>query len=543
MLLFILALWLPVQCDLKVTSSPVLFKHCGEIEISGRDYHTVLEVSVKQLIWDISPIKTMIDDISLGLSRAIKRLDQRMGDGHTFHNGTDDIPFQDMSTAMNSQMRLHVNFLLKDLNEKKLILTEFLESIGKPKPSRAKRGMIDGGGQILKWLFGVATDRDLDSTQDLLDEVNKITEATRVEVNLHSQILNSTAMNFEKIDDHIYKLTACLKNVQDGIHSLSGVVENNREHAHSIIHAVIMTNNLAYASSAISDLSSEFINLKLGLDKFTTGYLSSDIIPPATILDLMQHITAKNLKPIYPATAEYLPILYRVIRVEALPFKPLTFVISIPLTGDPPIKFDMYEIFNMPHPINAQITMTYSNLPKYLAVSDDRRLYQEFETMEGCRVHDTYYLCRTDLPIYRDDAPSCALDLFRGNSDRSCNKHFGGPLTRPQLIKTDIGWLYSFSAPTNLSITCPYNTSIIQVPRGSGKLELGVSCKISDHKFLIPSEASPSGTQINFNAALVAPFKIGLSEDELEKFELVKDSEILKNIMLLNNNHLPLKSL
>ena len=557
LILLLVAAWTGRAIEIESKSSPLLFKQRGKVEISGRSYHTILEVSVEGLIDTLTPIGEGIQEINQGLEIQLQRLETTDAARRShlleieYNNSSNSGPFLALSVAMNGHMRDHLRFLMADLKDKHEQLNSFLQTIGKAEmepvtktsPSRQTRGLIDGGGKILNWLLGVATEDEVVDTQDLINKVTELAEKTRVEVNLHSEILNTTAINFDKIDDHMGKLSECLNQVKSNVISLSDMIDRDIARTHSIVHAIIMTNSLAYASSALTDLANQFLNLKIGLNRFRSGYLSPEIIPPSTILKLIEVITGQNLHPIYPANAEYLPLLYKFIKVDAIPLRPLSFIISVPLTGDPKITLELYEIFNMPHPVSAKLTMTYSNIPKYLAVSDDRQIYQTFESMESCRHHGSYFLCPTDLAVYRDIAPSCALNLFRGFSDEHCDRHFSGPLHRPELVKTDLGWLYSFSKSSNISITCPHNTTMVRIPLGSGRLHTGPHCKISGKEFILPSEAEPTGDPISFKAGLVAPFMVRLSEGELEKIELMESSDILTNIMTLNNDKLPLKSL
>ena len=526
-------------------NSPLLFKGRGQLEISGRSYHCILEVSVAGLLDTIAPIGENIEQIASGLENALSKLDYNAPRRSEFDR-RNVTQFNAISDALDVHMRSHMRFLLADIKDKHDQLLTFMKTLGQdsdPMPIRQKRGLIDGGGRILSWLLGVATEDEVVDTRDLIARVTELAETTRMEVNLHSEILNTTALSFERVDDHLDKLSACLGQVRANVLGLTQMIESDAAHTYSMVHAIIMTNSLSYSSSAISDLSDQFLNLKIGLTRFRSGYLSPEIVPPGTILKLVDVIANQNLRPIYPATDEYLPLLYKYIRVDPVPLRPLSFIISIPLMGDPKIQLELYEIFNMAHPVSPTLTMSYSNIPRFLAVSDDRRMYQEFADMDSCRRHGSYYLCNTDLPVYRDDAQSCALDLFRGISDVNCNKHFSGPLKKTILVKSDLGWLYSFSKEVKISITCPTNTTRISIPRGSGRIHTASQCKISAKDFILPSEARPTGNALSFNASLVAPFSVSLSEGELEKIALMNDSEILTNIMSLNDDKLPLKSL
>ena len=545
----------------KVIESPsraVLFKSRGDLEISGRSYFLILDISIQGLLDSIKPIGEAIANVSEGLETELQNLEQLAPrrssqlpdiEQHTVNPSHSD-PYHAISLTLNSNMRQHLRFLVADLEKQHNDLINFLSTLSKTQydpimghPSRNTRGLIDGGGQILHWLLGIATDSQVENTNQLLDKINSLSEETRTMVNIHSTILNTTAIQFERVTTQVDRVTTCLGQIRGAIKSLGSHIQTQAIHTFSVVHSIIMSNSLSYASSAISDLAGQFLNLKIGLSKFRAGYISPEIIPPDVILDLVNVITKKNLKPIYPSTPKFLPLLYQYIKVHTLEVSPLTFLISIPLEGDPKVKLELFEVLSLPHPITPDLTLTYSNLPRFIAVSDDRRKYLELESIDSCRHHSNAYLCPIDYPIYRDGAPSCALNLLKGLSDDICSKHFSGALARPILTKTSVGWLYSFSEPDTISVTCPHNSSIIHISRGSGRLKTQNHCKISGNKFTLPSSAESAGPPITVNFSIVSPFAVDLSESEIEKLRVLNSSEILTNIMVLNGNKLPLKSL
>ena len=500
----------------------------------------------------ISPIGAAIAEISKELSKTLDktsplRRSQQLERDYRL-NKSEPSNFDNINLALNAHMKDHMSFLMKDLADKHDQLTSFLLTLDKTEETAqshdiSKRGLIDGGGSILSWLFGVATEDQVVDTRQLIEKVTELAEKSRVQINLHSEILNTTSVNFKAVEDHMSKITDCLGQVRGNIMAIDKILNDDIAHTYLIMHSIILTNSLSYASSAISDLASQFLNLKIGLNKLKSGFLSPEIIPPATILKLVEVIQKKNLKPIYPSSAEYLSILYKFIRVDPVPLRPMTYIISIPLLGDPKINLELYEIFNMPHPVTSKLTITYSGLPRFLGVSDDRRMYQEYQNMDSCRNHGSFYLCPTDDPIYRDAASSCALNLFQGQNEQMCERHFSGALDRPLLRKTNIGWLYSVSEDHEISITCASNTSRVMIPTGSGRIHTESNCKISAKDFILPSEAQPTGQALKFQASLLAPFTVSLTFDEIDKIQLMNSSDLLTNIMVLNNDVLPLKSL
>ena len=529
-------------------SASVIFRERGSLELSGKSYYVVLDVSIDGLLESIQPIGIAVKEISDGLESELLYIESQ-APRRTNKELNESMESKNLSMTLTTSMRGHMRFLVADLSQRHKSLINFLRSLSSYdlnpiEPTREARGLMDIGGSVLSWVFGLATNEEITDTNEILARVNELSETNRGMVNIHSEILNNSAIQFEEIDNHLSRVDICLEQVQNNIISLRNHLVNVYNHQFTIEHSLIMTNSLSYASSAITDLNTQFITLKQGLDKLRAGYITSELMPPDTILKLINLISKKDLNPILPASEEYLAALYKYIRVTSLPHNALAFVISIPLEGDPKVKLKVYECFSLPHPVNERLTLTYSNLPRYLAVSDDRRIFMEYRNLESCRHHQNKFLCPIDMPVYRDGTPSCALNLFKGLADTNvCEKHFSKALDRPLITKTTAGWLYSISTEDKVTITCPEGTSHVILHAGSGRINAHDNCKLTGKHFILPSSGDIRGDTIVRNVSLVVPFILNLTNTELESIDLLNSSSIFDDIMSLTNNKLSLKSL
>ena len=106
----------------------------------------------------------------------------------------------------------------------------------------------------------------------------------------------------------------------------------------TMINTLTMSNGLAYTSTALNELTAKFLDLKIGLDQMRKGYLSTNLVLPKTILNLIQTIINKNLKALWPATDSFIVPMYKFIKVQSLPHDNLSFLIQIPLEGVPSIR-------------------------------------------------------------------------------------------------------------------------------------------------------------------------------------------------------------
>ena len=409
---------------------------------------------------------------------------------------------------------------------------------------RARRALCDGCGRLISWVFGLTTDGELKNTNEALKRLSNLGEDTRKMINLHTTILNSSSIHMKNIDKQVSRITELLYAVNDEVTLIGKHVENTDQIEFTVVNSITLLSSLTYASEALGELRNKFINLKLGIDQMRKGYLNTDLVPPQTLLTIIQDIINQNLKSLWPATNEYVVQMYRYITVKSLPHNNLSFVIQIPLEGIPSIKLNLYKIVQIPHPIDKNLVINYSDLPKYFSISDDHSYYVETNSLEACRNFEDLYVCPINQPIYTTEVNSCALALFKGaQSTDVCTKHFGPALTRPLVQRTAMGWMYSTSFNIKLTLICHDSTTIVNLAIGSGVLNLPDKCRAVTRYFLIPANVNTHGRDLVKNISLVNPFKLKLTPLEWEDIALINNSQIGQQLIDMNNDRLPLKGL
>ena len=123
--------------DISPDRSAVLFKNKGTVELSGRSYLVLVEVSVENLIAAIKPIGDAIMAVSLGLDRNFKKLSlinprRTIGLGPEFETNmtnSDIDPFTSLSHTLSVNMQEHIQFLTSEIEHKHLSLTNFVSAM------------------------------------------------------------------------------------------------------------------------------------------------------------------------------------------------------------------------------------------------------------------------------------------------------------------------------------------------------------------------------------------------------------------------------
>ena len=551
-------------------NSGITFKPIGGIEHSGHHYYVLFEIDVHGLMAAIEPIKRSIIKVQGNLKANLQMLNSlkplranwvivedqpvRAEDREKDPSLTipQDSKLNYVTTALTDSIQDHITFITEDILERQRELENYLLAIGQHishesednKILRARRALCDGCGQAISWIFGLTTDSELRDTNEALERLSKLGEDTRKMVNLHTTILNSSSIHMAKISKQVNRITNLLYTVNEQVSLIGRHVENTDQIQFTVINSVTLLSSLSYASEALGELRGRFINLKLGIDQMRGGYLNTGLVPPQTLLTIIQEIINQNLKSLWPATTDYIVQMYRYISVKSLPHNNLSFVIQIPLEGIPSIRLNLYKIIQIPHPLDTKLVIHYTELPRYFSISDDHSLFTEQQTLSSCRNYEDLFVCPIDNPLYTAEVSSCTLALFKGITNTEiCIKHFGPALTRPLVKRTDLGWMYSTSFNIKVTLICPDSTTIVNLPVGSGVLNMPDQCRASSQYFIIPSSVNTHGKNIVTNISIVSPFKLRLTNVEWEDITLLNNSKIGLELIKINNDKLPLKGL
>ena len=538
----------------------ILFKKRGDISISGQEYIVLLDVNVNSLLDSLYPITKTIRNIKRGLDDevyAFNTLTTNRRSNKALPRNEDTKPtrrqdvdynntqiFTDITNTLTSSLQQHLKFLVSDLTQRQTEVENYLNSLGKYNlnnitSTRTKRGLCNGCGSILSYVLGLTTESELADTNEALSRYEELTENIRKTVNLHTKIIKQSDIQLAKIEANVNRISTCLIQVEQNISVLNRHLQRVEQVEYTLAHSVTMINAMSYASQAITDMANSFINIKLGLEEMSQGKLSTHLMPPEVVLNIVKEIINKNLRSMFPATAEYLELWYAYIKVIPLPHSTLSFAISFPLEGDPHLNLNLYNIISIPHPINEHITLNYNNLPKYLAVSEDHTLYMEMNSINMCKRHNDKYICPIETPIYKDPAQSCALAIFKNKqSDKMCKKYFGPKLQKPIIIKAEGTWIYATNTAFELIINCPSYTNTLDIEIGSGTLNIEPNCRLTSKYFIIPSSLETHGQNIEKKFGLIHKFNLTLSDVEIKSVATLNATPLLSDLMAVSNNKL-----
>ena len=381
-------------------------------------------------------------------------------------------------------------------------LTHVLDyDLNNPTQSRKPRGAVNFIGSLANTLFGTATQGQIDHIHDRLHSLDSLTEQERKLLNVHSSILNVTLKDLTNVHHAVNKLEKASKLTEKILNDMSEDVQIAEQ-------TLFMLETLLHVQLALSTISADHVNLRVGLQTMLETYISPNIITNAVLLTLLDELSVKTPGLLFPPKPEFLGLHRNSIRVIHKIDKKLTvlqglcFYLLIPLRGYPSDTFNVFGMSSFPYPItNTDAFILHKPSKNYLVISESRTSYFLTNDFDLCRKFETLLICPPLGPIYHTNANCCELDIFleRNSASTSGHKLF----IKPVFIKTDKGWTYSTSTPIDVTLNCENN---LHKPRhtinGIGNIELDKGCSLHSNTFSLPAYS----TQTHVKPLSIKPY-------------------------------------
>ena len=522
--------------------SPINFNKIGTINYSGRTYLLPLLLNIEDLF-------SMTEPLVAGLKNCQEKY-QNLTDRLTGRRGLTDNLREYFPVSMQS----HIHLLLSDLAVRTTNLRTLLTTMGQygrpynvhePEPNRLRftRGLFDGIGTAAHWLTGLIDSNTYQETQDIVENLNTLSERMRAQLNIHSDILNITLLHVEEIQAHQGKAIDAINQLEANLAKFNASLDHMRD-VNSALH---MISAISYASSALRDLDYKFGRFADGLNTLNRGFLAPEIISPDHLGLIINSLSNKNLRPLWPATGEFINMYYRFAEVIPINTNNFFYFVTLPLLPQPNTQLDLYSVKYLPYPVSDNVTVSFGKMPPFFGISADHSLHTSLSEvdLQNCRSLNSIYFCSEVRALHRGSSPSCVYSLFTNlGIESNCEKHIGGKLQHPLIIRDESQWLYATSQTLHITIVCPSHTETKSLTIGVGSLKIGQGCRVNSDYFLIPVTETLKSKKVELvNTTLVEPFHLTLTDLETKVVDLFKNDSLYQSIMGIINDPIPISSM
>lgn len=351
---------------------------------------------------------------------------------------------------------------------------------------REKRGLINGIGDGLKFLFGVPDSEDAQFYTDSINSLINNQKQTATLMQQQVRIISSTITNFNNSLQTLNQNTKILnENIKkfDDFMSQTATVEEKLLIENDINQHVT---TLIEMTDEIQNIVSKYID---GITLISKGIISYNLLSPQ---DLYLELRNINSKYTLPLELEFSNIYtyYNIMEIQSFIKNNLLVVaIQIPLVNL--LTYDLYQVHPLfsPHKNDSRLFSYIEPSKPYLLVSHTRTVYSSLNNIEECNQYlPNEWLCKEVSISKRTDTPNCEIELFLKSTTqipKSCKiKHLFADAEIWHRISAQ-EWLFVLTKPTSINIICSNNEPQEEIINRIGILQLDRNCRAySDHAVL-----------------------------------------------------------
>ncbi|KAG8263090.1 hypothetical protein J6590_039357 [Homalodisca vitripennis] len=416
--------------------------------------------------------------------------------------------------------------------------------------TRQKRGLIDVGGQVLKFLFGTATDSDLELTNSRINEIENLSDDLSHNTKDQITVLSNMQSEISNHSRAIKKISSTMKEYHEVMH-----ITIARNYIRELIYANQLRTLFQYLklNSALSEVKDainlavqRMARLHLAIEDLAAGKMTSNLLPPHQFLKVLtsvENVIPPPLKLFLDVKLENLYNFYKFSTIQSyVTNSQLRVLIKLPLKNDN----QLFEIFNViVYPVydpSLAKWVKWEVADQKLVISKDRQTYSvyspeifarecKFGKLTVCPLSDAL------LSVYK--RPNCVVDLLMKEHVTLCSRKLISGLQSPVLIRTPTRWLYATSKETRVILNCfgrdaNLNVSAITL-KGEGEITKQDRCDLIADGYRVPARFIGSSSYSSEFGKIVFPEVDGMYSSE-EHSLLVHDvNETLKVLQGLDD--------
>ena len=317
-------------------------------------------------------------------------------------------------------------------------------------PNRRKRGIVNGVGEVARFLFGTAMDSDVNRLQETVKNLYANNREQELEFNLHSKILKVSTDRINKIEVVQAKLTKLVLDLADQLEDLNNFTQVIEEQLYN-------SNAFSSLILALMNLNSKTNVLKRGIESMTSGQLSPAIIDNKALQNILEIIKSQGHHLILQDQNMPLSFYYKLATVHSIfesDSSSILFLVAFPISYESPETFSLKSIHSMFRESQFPKVFSRYKLKKYLALDNQDR-YMETNDLSYCQKIKTVHVCPIKTNFYGKHNESCTLRLIENITpiEPTCNEELV-QLNQPVFKYLKNYWYYAIPAPIDLQIMC-----------------------------------------------------------------------------------------
>ena len=170
-----------------------------------------------------------------------------------------------------------------ELRTKVLYISDFMTGLNTGKTSRTKRGMLDVVGSMASALFGVATEDQIDSLNDILLNIGTLTDENARNLNILDRFAELTTDHIEKLRHAQAKTIKSISMILNQTNALTKLAKN-------VEHRQLIGHSFSKLTANVLELGEASDQLIDGLRNMFSGNLDNRIIDNSYFSKVLEEI-------------------------------------------------------------------------------------------------------------------------------------------------------------------------------------------------------------------------------------------------------------
>jgi hypothetical protein len=316
---------------------------------------------------------------------------------------------------------------------------------------RKTRGLIDGIGQLQSWLYGVATEAQLDTFKDEIDKLQELTQAASAA----SDRVRLGLITLTKLEDSRL----------DKLHSVLQEQQKTMGEVYTQIRALGDSNYVEY--SALTYIAQEIAKyievqrnvqqVELGVEALLQGQLSPKLLSVELVTQILRNVTRELEQNSYYLCYDTPQDLYESRNFDYTRHRNDIIVrLRLPYSKFRPLN--LYRTITLPMKVNGQqgFVTQLQDVPKYFVSSLAQNLVGEIMEIPASPVVEEY-----EVKWHTENTQSCLYHLMRDQPELAatfCQFSARKQIIEPTYIRLKKG-IFILVNYTDVKVNCPQGST------------------------------------------------------------------------------------
>ena len=346
----------------------------------------------------------------------------------------------------------------------------------------SRRGLLNAVGEAGEWLFGLATQSEIDALTQGIDRVSTSNAALVTQVNVHTTLLHKLAPEIEELQ-------------KAGISSRSAIEALSKTQFVNGF-ALELGFEIQRAIRTVSRLNS----MDIGIKAMERGVLAFELISKSDFSDALDSLSARGINLLFSKTERSLiyPRLLEILTLSKPNSRNIRYALILP-TERIVAPFDLYQINTSPT-FNATLGVAFEFKlnNKFLGVSNDLQSATLLDSMSNCKNFGSMYWCPQNIQIYSSLQHICELELYYHRKPHDYCDLVISKLDEPIFTAVRNGFRFAAPKGTKVIIRCKNG----QRPEkhyisGNGVIALRQGCQLHHQGVVMFAPANFNMSQIS----------------------------------------------